>query len=67
MFWVACGDDLNYDGKVDDADAALSQRFSIWRQESPGASWFKVPSFVAQGTKEVDAHLQGFTGYAVLY
>ena len=67
MFWVACGDDLNYDGKVDDADAALSQQFSIWRQESPGAPWFKVPSFVAQGTKEVDAHLEGFTGYAVLY
>jgi hypothetical protein len=67
LFWVACGDDLNYDGKVDDADTALSQQFSIWRQEGKDQPWFKVPSFVAQGSKEVDANLGGFTGYAILY
>jgi hypothetical protein len=58
MFWGACADDPNY---------GLSLQFSIWRQEAPGQSWFKVPSFVAQATKEVDAHLGGFTGYAILY
>lgn len=67
MYWVACGDDLNYDGVVDAADAQLTQSFSIWRQEQTSQPWFRVASFVAQDTKEVDAHLGGFTGYALAY
>lgn len=67
MFWVACGDDLNYDGKVDAADTALVQRFSIWRQESAGQPWLKLPSVVVPNVKEVDTQLSGFTGYAISY
>lgn len=67
MFWVACGDDLNYDGKVDAADTALVQKFSIWRQESAGQPWLKLPSVVVPSVKEVDTQLSGFTGYAISY
>jgi hypothetical protein len=67
MFWVACGDDLNYDGKVDAADTALVQRFSIWRQEAAGQPWLKLSSVVVPSVKEVDTQLSGFTGYAVSY
>lgn len=67
MFWVACGDDLNYDGKVDATDAALVQKFSIWRQESAGQPWLKLSSVVVPSVKEVDTQLSGFTGYAISY
>jgi hypothetical protein len=67
MFWVACGDDLNYDGKVDAADTALVQKFSIWRQEAAGQPWLKLPSVVVPSVKEVDTRLSGFTGYAISY
>jgi hypothetical protein len=67
MFWVACGEDLNYDGKVDAADTALAQRFSIWRQEAAGQPWLKLSSVVTAVTKEVDTRLTGFTGYALAY
>jgi hypothetical protein len=67
MFWVACGDDLNYDGKVDAADTALTQQFSIWRQETAGQPWIKLSSVVVGATKEVDGQLSGFTGYALAY
>jgi hypothetical protein len=67
MFWVACGEDLNYDGKVDAADTALVQKFSIWRQEAAGQPWIKLSSVVVPSVKEVDARLGGFTGYAISY
>jgi hypothetical protein len=67
MFWVACGEDLNYDGKVDAADTALVQKFSIWRQETAGQPWLKLSSVVTGATKEVDTQIGGFTGYALAY
>ena len=67
LFWVACGEDLNYDGAVNEADSTLALRFSIWRQEVPGDPWTKVPSLVTPGIKEVASTLGGFTGYAILY
>jgi hypothetical protein len=67
MFWVACGEDLNYDGKVDAADTTLVQKFSIWRQESAGQPWLKLSSVVVPSVKEVDTRLSGFTGYAISY
>lgn len=67
MFWTACGDDVNYDGKVDSTDAAIVGRFGIWRQETPGARWQRIASAVSNAAKEVDAQLSGFTGYALAY
>lgn len=63
--FAACGDDLNYDGVVDAADDAILQNLRIWRQEAPFQNWFKVPSTVTKSTREVDAQLGGFTGYAI--
>jgi hypothetical protein len=67
LSWAACGEDLNYDGKVDAADDMIVQQLSFWRQELPFQPWFKVSSVVAQSVKEVNAQLSGFTGYALMY
>jgi hypothetical protein len=65
--FAACGDDLNYDGKIDAADAAMLSSLSFWRQESPFQPWFKIPSSVAASVKEVNSTLPGFSGYAMMY
>lgn len=67
LFWVACGEDLNYDGVVDANDAAIAQQLSIWRQEGAGQPWLKVSSVADPGLKQVSAPLSGFTGYAISY
>lgn len=63
--FAACGDDLNYDGVVDAKDQAIMDALSFWRQESPFQPWKRVSSTVVQTTKDVNAQLGGFTGYAV--
>jgi hypothetical protein len=65
--FAACGDDLNYDGKVDSGDAAMVSSLSVWRQESPFQPWIKLSSNVTASVKEVNAQLTGFTGYALMY
>jgi hypothetical protein len=65
--FAACGDDLNYDGRVDGADAAMVSSLSVWRQESPFQPWVKLTSNVTASVKEVDAKLAGFTGYALMW
>lgn len=65
--FAACGEDLNYDGRVDAADAAILASLSVWRQEAPFQPWFKVASTVAPVAREVNAQLGGFTGYALMY
>jgi hypothetical protein len=65
--FAACGDDLNYDGKVDTADAAMLSSLSMWRQEAPFQPWFKISSSVAASVKEMSASLTGFSGYAMMY
>lgn len=63
--FAACGEDLNYDGAVDAKDQAILDALSFWRQESPFQPWSKVTSTVVQTTKDVNARLGGFTGYAI--
>jgi hypothetical protein len=67
MFYVACGDDYNYDGVVDAADDVIQEKLSIWRQEAASLPWEKLSSVVVKSTKEVEARLSGFTGYAISY
>jgi hypothetical protein len=67
IFWVACGDDVNYDGAVDAADDAIISQFGIWRQETDGAPWFHLSSAVVKGSKETDTQLEGFSGYILAY
>ncbi|MFL5519329.1 MAG: hypothetical protein ACJ8B6_00205 [Gemmatimonadales bacterium] len=65
--FAACGDDLNYDGKVDDTDSSMLSSLALWRQEAPFQPWFKLSSTVSASVKEVNATLTGFTGYALMY
>ena len=65
--FAACGDDLNYDGRVDGTDASMQASLSMWRQESPFQPWTKVPSSVSTSVKDVNAQLSGFTGYALMW
>lgn len=67
IYWTACGDDLNYDGRVDTADDLLASQLGIWRQETSDQPWMQLPSVVVKGTKEVRAQLEGFSGYAISY
>jgi hypothetical protein len=67
MFFSEVGDDLDHNGRVDGDDDNVSQKLSIWRQEAIGQPWVKVASAVVKSSKEVDADLSGFTGYALAY
>ena len=67
MFWVGCGDDLNYDGKVDATDTQLIGQLAIWRQEAVDQPWFRLTSVVTPGAREIDTLLDGFSGYAISY
>ena len=67
LFFGECGDDLNGDGRVDGNDDSLLQQLGIWRQEAPGLPWFRLSSVVVRDSREVEAFLSGFTGYAVEY
>jgi hypothetical protein len=67
MSFAACGDDLNYDGKVDGTDAMMLSSLAMWRQEGPFQPWFKIPSSVAASLREVNSTLPGFSGYAMMY
>ena len=67
MYWTACGDDLNYDGKVDAADSALVSQLNIWRQETSTDPWYKQPSVVDRTARQVTSPLGGFSGYAIMF
>ncbi|MEX2571308.1 MAG: hypothetical protein WD737_08370 [Gemmatimonadota bacterium] len=58
-------DDVNGDGAVDDRDAEDLERLQLWRQESPGEPWTKLPSTHLAGIQEVHADITGFTRYAL--
>ena len=67
LFYAFANEDLNDDGRVDADDDAIVSQLSIWRQESTGQPWFRLPSLVTRGDKEVEARIPGFTGYAMMY
>lgn len=60
-------DDLDRDGDIDAEDARLETRLSVWRQEQPGAPWFRQQSVVVLDLDEIEADIFGFTAYAVAY
>lgn len=65
--WAGCGDDLNYDGRIDASDNVIVDRLGIWRQESKGLPWFKQNGVTSRATREVSASISGFTGYALAF
>ena len=60
-------DDLNGDGRVNATDALLTRALSVWRRESAAAPWTRVASRVDVGAHEVEAEINGFTGYAIAW
>lgn len=65
--WAACGDDLNYDGKVDATDDLIAGNLDIWRQESSNLPWFRQDGAISKSAREVTAQIPGFTGYALAF
>ena len=59
--------DLNGDGVIDAADAAIQATFRIWRKESALDPWIPLSSSVSAELNEVQANILGFTGYACAY
>ena len=60
-------DDLNHDGVVNGTDTALASTLQIWRKESASEPWLSVKSKVSDGPREVEADINGFTGYAIAW
>jgi hypothetical protein len=67
MYFAEVGDDLDHDGHVGSEDDDIERRLSIWRQEAVGLPWIKTASVTVKESREVDADLSGFTGYALSY
>jgi hypothetical protein len=67
LSWAGCGNDLNYDGRVDANDDAVASQLGIWRQESASLPWFKQDAVTSKGTREVTTEIPGFTGYALAF
>lgn len=59
--------DLDGDGDVDAADAALELQLVVWRQETPGQLFQRLPSVVNQAVEGVQTFVPGFTRFAVAY
>ncbi|HJU68402.1 MAG TPA: hypothetical protein VJ650_09140 [Gemmatimonadaceae bacterium] len=59
--------DFDDDGDVDSNDEALEERFSIWRQEIPGAPWFELGTVRRDDIDEIEGDIFGFTNHALAY
>jgi hypothetical protein len=58
--------DLDGNGRVDAADALLSARIAIWKQEHDGEPFVALPS-VRSSARRVTALIDGFTNYITAY
>ena len=59
--------DLNHDGVVDAADAAIVATFSIFKQESNTLPWNIVRSTLTADAEQISANIPGFTNYVIAY
>jgi hypothetical protein len=57
--------DYNGDGRVDEADEAIHQRFGFWRQEQAGENWVSRRTDRDDNTKRARLFVSGFTSYAL--
>ena len=67
MWFTETDHDLNHDGVVNSADAAIVQTFSIFRQAFAGAPWTRISSTVLAGADDVTAAIPGFSNYVIAY
>lgn len=59
--------DLDFDGTIDDDDARLEAALTIGRQELRSDPFGPLPSQVDARVDKVQAEIDGFTRYAVMY
>jgi hypothetical protein len=62
--YVLGDDDLDDDGDVDGADAAIEALLAIWQRESPSDPFVRLRSFKIDAEK-LEADVTGFTGFAL--
>jgi hypothetical protein len=67
LSWSACGNDLNYDGRIDANDDLVVNKLDIWRKESASLPWFKQDGVISKDAREVTTGIPGFTGYALAF
>lgn len=67
MWWDHADHDYDDDGDLDAADDAWESLLSIWKQETPGAPWQKVPTVIQEDMDQAEASITGFTSYLVAY
>lgn len=58
--YAAADQDLDGDG-ADDEEV----EFGFWRQERPGALWFRMGTVIVEDLSEAEAEINGFTKYAL--
>lgn len=57
--------DVDGDGDDDEDDDDLEGRLRLWKQEAPGARWFPLGTLRDIEVDEVDADIDGFTGFVL--
>ncbi|HEY7682379.1 MAG TPA: hypothetical protein VH879_07020 [Gemmatimonadales bacterium] len=61
------GEDLNDDGRSDNADSTVQHQLDIWRQENPGDPFFRIGTAHSEEDHEIEAKLNGFSRIAIAY
>jgi hypothetical protein len=59
------GGDLNDDGVSDEHDEDLEQRMNFWTRERPGDPWRRIGTVKFEDAKEMEAKIDGFTGFCI--
>jgi len=68
IWYGGAGGDLNGDGVVDSADAAIeTQLLGLWYQADPTSPWAPIPATHSLSTKSFTAGLEHFSGYSVAW
>ena len=67
LWYAEQNDDLNDDGVVNAADAAIEPILAIFRRENASAPWMRLTSNVVAESDEVEAVLRGFSNYVIAY
>jgi hypothetical protein len=66
LWYGGASGDLNEDGVVDGADAAIEQQLlGMWYQEGAASPWTAIAATKSLAEKRLSAGLQHFSGYAV--
>jgi hypothetical protein len=59
--------DFNEDGIEDAKDADIEAALSLWRQETVGGVYVKLPTLLTADVDEVEGLIPGFSRYAIAY